>query len=104
LGAILATGGVPVPDRVAPGLASGPALDEIARVDFFKLGLLVPLLPLFLVPLFLVGAAWMDRRRHARRGRAAQAAASAGPVAIDARTAPADPHPSSQPRSRPSDA
>jgi hypothetical protein len=68
-------------------------------VDFFKLGLLVPLLPLFLIPLLLVGAAWVDRRRHARGDRMAR---GTGPVAADPDRDAAQA--SSQPRSRPSDA
>jgi hypothetical protein len=38
-------------------------------VNLGDLGLLLPLLPLFLVPPGLVLAAWLERRRRAARGR-----------------------------------
>ena len=41
-------------------------------MDLLELGLLLPLVPLFLVPLILVGFAWIERRRRARRGRRAR--------------------------------
>ena len=40
-------------------------------MDVLAIGLLFPLLPVFLVPFFLVSAAWIDRRRRSARSRRA---------------------------------
>ncbi|MBA2563913.1 MAG: hypothetical protein H0V09_00640 [Gemmatimonadetes bacterium] len=38
-------------------------------MDILELGFLLPLVPLFLAPLFLIGAVWLDRRRRVGRPR-----------------------------------